>query len=397
MYDENVKMAFNDPASSVRILVATDAASEGLNLHRTARYLLHSDCTWNPSRLKRRNGRLGRYGQSRDVTVHHFVSNADLDLRFLDHVIRKAAEVREDLGSVLSRRSFRGVALDGTAGWRARGGADAVVLLSIEELGVNVLRETFHRWVRTVALPVRDGELGLQLPHVPARSRRGACEVDDWDQRERAGEIVEEVSARLRAWLREYRDALTRRLASQLRVDGEAARGREDERYRQRQGEVSALIERSTLARLTREVEQLRDRARQGQLFDEADHLAEMERSIKEKQEELARRQRHYEEVRGQLQRGAYPHPGASPARTIRNGRRGAGVSRGPGGPGCRTDGRRAEPVGGEGDPQRLVMVSRPYGNGFGDCHGPADRDGRPSRLTHGTDSRRSARVPASA
>ena len=48
---ENVKAEFNDPASAVRILVATDAASEGLNLHRTARYLLHYDCPWNPSRL----------------------------------------------------------------------------------------------------------------------------------------------------------------------------------------------------------------------------------------------------------------------------------------------------------------------------------------------------------
>ena len=97
---ENVKAAFNDPGSQVRVLVATDAASEGLNLHRTARYLLHFDCPWNPSRLEQRNGRLDRYGQARDVTVHHFVSDTDPDLRFLDHVIRKADEIREDLGSV---------------------------------------------------------------------------------------------------------------------------------------------------------------------------------------------------------------------------------------------------------------------------------------------------------
>ena len=97
---ENVKAAFNDPDSRVRVLVATDAASEGLNLHRTARYLLHYDCPWNPSRLEQRNGRLDRYGQARDVTVHHFVSDTDPDLRFLHHVIRKADEIREDLGSV---------------------------------------------------------------------------------------------------------------------------------------------------------------------------------------------------------------------------------------------------------------------------------------------------------
>ena len=96
---ENVKAAFNDPASPVRVLVATDAASEGLNLHRTARYLLHYDCPWNPSRLEQRNGRLDRYGQARDVTVYHFMSDIDQDVRFLAHVIRKADEIREDLGS----------------------------------------------------------------------------------------------------------------------------------------------------------------------------------------------------------------------------------------------------------------------------------------------------------
>ena len=83
----------------MRVLVATDAASEGLNLHRTARYLLHFDCPWNPSRLEQRNGRLDRYGQARDVTVYHFMSDTDQDVRFLAHVIRKADEIREDLGS----------------------------------------------------------------------------------------------------------------------------------------------------------------------------------------------------------------------------------------------------------------------------------------------------------
>ena len=79
---------------AVRILIATDAASEGLNLHLTARHLLHYDCPWNPSRLEQRNGRLDRYGQARDVCVHHFVSESDPDIHFLDLVIRKADEIR---------------------------------------------------------------------------------------------------------------------------------------------------------------------------------------------------------------------------------------------------------------------------------------------------------------
>ena len=95
----DVKEWFNNPAHPVRVLVATDAAAEGLNLQRTARYLLHFDCPWNPSRIEQRNGRIDRHGQPRDVTIFHFVTDQDQDLAFLSHVIRKADEIREDLGS----------------------------------------------------------------------------------------------------------------------------------------------------------------------------------------------------------------------------------------------------------------------------------------------------------
>ena len=84
---------------SVEPVAAGSAAAEGLNLQSTARYLLHFDCPWNPSRLEQRNGRLDRHGQARDVTVHYFVSDQDQDLAFLAHVVRKANEIREDLGS----------------------------------------------------------------------------------------------------------------------------------------------------------------------------------------------------------------------------------------------------------------------------------------------------------
>jgi superfamily II DNA/RNA helicase len=48
MRDE-IKRAFNDPADPVRLLIATDVASEGLNLQETARLLLHWEVPWNPS------------------------------------------------------------------------------------------------------------------------------------------------------------------------------------------------------------------------------------------------------------------------------------------------------------------------------------------------------------
>jgi len=472
---ESVKAAFNDPEAEVRILVATDAASEGLNLHQTARYLLHYDCPWNPSRLEQRNGRLDRYGQARDVTVHHFDSSGDRDIHFLNHVIRKADEVREDLGSaneVFDRafrrrliegndsdlvrnelevaadnarasradwidqsvsteegtvdpsdsvRSFAGaidldgvsmagilesaMAIDGTgrqldqtsepelyriqhpdlpqwksvidrsvrqpssgrtdalspvrqiafgsapfirrlgpidvfqtrpdaiqmhlahpmikralgvlnrrrypgAGgvsrWtvqfgRLPAGAQALILLSVEELGVNELRESIHHWVRTIALAVRDGQLGPEIADVRSYEPGTYFASTDSIAWDRAREIFDQTRHDLRRWLRNHQDTLTKRLRGQLQIDEVAAREREDQRYRQREGEVSQLIAMATADRLEREIEDLKTEREQGYLFDEAGRLEKLDASIKEKQEEINRRRSHYNEIRDQL------------------------------------------------------------------------------------------------
>ena len=82
-----------------------------------------------------------------------------------------------------------------------------------------------------------------------------------------------------------------------------AHRRQEDERYRSRQGEVSSLIAENTLAKLEREIEKLKADRQQGQLFDESERLEMIDRSIDERREEIARRTRHYEEVREQLEK----------------------------------------------------------------------------------------------
>ena len=561
-----VRQAFNDPDSGVRILIATDAASEGLNLHRSARYLLHYDCPWNPSRLEQRNGRLDRYGQARDVTVHHFLSDDDPDLQFLDYVIRKADEIREDLGSVnelfdvaahnrliqgedLARVEFelqhglereverlrdegvpgllgdaelhglrggrkhddaapplgapapppapgaksrsgepephadapplgapapppasgaksrsdepepdaadpakRLAALaaeidfdadalrqtletamsinggrpqlerartnqaaasptspghaaaphhqhdgDGDAkadfwrllhadlpGWRdtideslrlprpggvlgptrslafdpdsllrhvggravfsprpevallhlahpmieralraltqrrlpgpleaarwtvRRGGVprgfDALILLSLEELAVNELRETFHHWVRTLTLPVRAGALGAPLTHAPARNLAATARSADSD-RDLARRIVLDVEADLETVAAHRARELTAALRARLETDGAEALRRENERYRSRQGEVSELIERNRIQRLERQIEKLRREQQQGRLFEQRRDLDRIASSIQEKEREIDRRRRHYEDAREQLER----------------------------------------------------------------------------------------------
>jgi len=471
-----VKQAFNNPSHPVRILLGTDAAAEGLNLQWTARTILHFDCPWNPSRLEQRNGRLDRHGQARDVTVYHFVTDQDQDLTFLAHVIRKADEIREDLGSTnelfdeaahrrlvegesaaavqadLDRRisSARGRAVveaDDTAetgaegraaderlhslaaeidldpeslrdtlegamsirvgrpqlepradeatyrvlnpslsGWSeiidetlrrstgkgSRGpvarlafsaepflqqigerrifaprpdallmhlshpmlqralsalmrrrfpgggeevsrwtvrqggvppGAEALILFSIEELAVNELRETFHHWVRTLIFPFRNGSLGKPIDHRPARELRCTATVNESRLYDQARDLIDEVTPDLKRFLAEYTATLTTGLRKQLETTGFQARRQEEDRYRSRQGEVSSLIAENTLGKLEREIEKLKMERRQGLLFDEEARIDAIDRSIEEKQFEIARRTRHYEEVRIQLEK----------------------------------------------------------------------------------------------
>ena len=112
-----VKAAFQaHPAESpIRVLIGTDAASEGINLQRHCHRVVHYEIPWNPVRLEQRNGRVDRHGQTKQVEVFHFVpagweklkdlptldvGELDADLEFLRRVIRKVEAIREMLGSV---------------------------------------------------------------------------------------------------------------------------------------------------------------------------------------------------------------------------------------------------------------------------------------------------------
>ena len=465
-----VKRAFNDPRGTARVLVATDAAGEGLNLQRAARHLLHWDIPWNPSRMEQRNGRLDRHGQERDVFVFHFDSTDDASMRFLGKVLRKRSQTREDrvitdeifadailahfeeeedaaaseerLERVISQahavhadlvddlptgNPLPGAAdlahldqlkaeldlsptslretletalaieagrprlqpdgagrerlvhpvpalwqelvdhtlrMGGPAGpvlalvfdpahyvrphddtatgrpvytpepdsrllhlgdplyhrvmstfaryrfpggpsaatrWTARiadvpEGADALILLTIEELAVNKLREPCHHWVRTLALPVRGATLGEALPHQPAATWVAALTLGDRDAaRDVWDEVYDAVKARVRALQAELTGSLTER----LRASGQRIRELEKKRFDRRKKELEQAVGENQLAKIAKEAEKLRDKAWQMSLFSEID--LEIQKRLADLDAELALRKSHYEQVQERL------------------------------------------------------------------------------------------------
>ena len=94
----------------LRILLATDAASEGIDLQRRCHRMAHVEIPFSPTRLEQRNGRIDRHGQpSPEVLIHHFVGEGwerapagslEADLGFLSLIARKVDTIRDDLGTV---------------------------------------------------------------------------------------------------------------------------------------------------------------------------------------------------------------------------------------------------------------------------------------------------------
>jgi superfamily II DNA or RNA helicase len=100
---DQIKKAFNKPPKEhpIRILIATDAAREGLNLQAHCRYLFHFDVPWNPSRLEQRNGRIDRKLSGFDeVFCNYFVYPQRPEDAVLKALVRKTKTIREELGSL---------------------------------------------------------------------------------------------------------------------------------------------------------------------------------------------------------------------------------------------------------------------------------------------------------
>jgi superfamily II DNA or RNA helicase len=100
---EAVKSAFQaDPkASPVRILLATDAASEGIDLQNQCRLMIHLEIPYNPNVMEQRNGRIDRHGQKApEVFIWHPVDADGTVGEDILLALRKLDSMRADMGSV---------------------------------------------------------------------------------------------------------------------------------------------------------------------------------------------------------------------------------------------------------------------------------------------------------
>lgn len=97
-----IQQAFNSPPGEhpVRILIATDAAREGVNLQGHCADLFHYDIPWNPARMEQRNGRIDRTLQSEpEVRCHYFVYTDRREDIVLDKLAQKVDTIQRELGS----------------------------------------------------------------------------------------------------------------------------------------------------------------------------------------------------------------------------------------------------------------------------------------------------------
>jgi superfamily II DNA or RNA helicase len=94
---------FGRTESPVRVLVASDVAAEGLNLHYLSHRLIHFDIPWSLMVFQQRNGRIDRYGQQKRPDIRYMLIECDNkrikgDMRIIEILITKEEQALKNIG-----------------------------------------------------------------------------------------------------------------------------------------------------------------------------------------------------------------------------------------------------------------------------------------------------------
>jgi SNF2 family DNA or RNA helicase len=82
-----------------RLLFATDAASEGIDLQKSCHVMVNYELPWNPNRLEQRIGRIHRYGQEREVKVWNFQFAGTREAEIFEMLQEKVENIRSRVGA----------------------------------------------------------------------------------------------------------------------------------------------------------------------------------------------------------------------------------------------------------------------------------------------------------
>jgi len=94
---------FGRDDAPVRLLIASDIASEGINLHYLSHRMIHFDIPWSLMVFQQRNGRIDRYGQQRTPQIVYLITRSGVpkirgDMRILELLIAKDKEAVKNIG-----------------------------------------------------------------------------------------------------------------------------------------------------------------------------------------------------------------------------------------------------------------------------------------------------------
>lgn len=190
---------------AIQVLVATEAAGEGINL-QVCNILFNYDIPWNPNRLEQRMGRIHRYGQTKDCLIFNFVAINTVEGRVLDKLLKRLQEIRNALnndavfnvvGEVLPASHIERILRDYYAG-----------RLGDQDLEDRMLRDVDERKFREICENALEGlaSKSLNLPMLL-----------EWRAKAQEHRLVPEIVARFMREAAEHVDSLTLRPARNLR------------------------------------------------------------------------------------------------------------------------------------------------------------------------------------
>ena len=166
---------------NIQILVATEAAGEGINL-QCCHILFNYDIPWNPNRLEQRMGRIHRYGQVYDCLIFNFVAANTIEGRVLQRLLDKIQEIRDALdddavfnvvGEILPATQVERVFRDYFAGRLEQNDLEDLLIRNIDE-------SQFRNICQTALEGLATRKLNLELlveQNARAQERRVAPET----------------------------------------------------------------------------------------------------------------------------------------------------------------------------------------------------------------------------